>query len=124
MPRVCLPHEAAQCAGRYLIHAHKLPIHRSSVGACLALPNWHPGTLTALGRRVEPSEVAEAIAFLISDNASGITGTYIAVDAGILVAPSGRCSAAASRRSVRASPGGGGSSAVRAGNASRSSACQ
>jgi len=48
----------------------------------------HPGTLTALGRLVEPREVAEAIAFLLSDQASGITGANIAVDAGMLVAPS------------------------------------
>lgn len=48
----------------------------------------HPGTLTALGRLVEPREVAEAIAFLLSDMASGITGANIVVDAGMLVAPS------------------------------------
>lgn len=48
----------------------------------------HPGTLTALGRLVEPREVAEAIAFLLSDRASGITGANLVVDAGMMVAPS------------------------------------
>jgi NAD(P)-dependent dehydrogenase (short-subunit alcohol dehydrogenase family) len=48
----------------------------------------HPETLTALGRLVEPREVAQAVAFLLSDNASGITGANVAVDAGMLVAPS------------------------------------
>jgi NAD(P)-dependent dehydrogenase (short-subunit alcohol dehydrogenase family) len=48
----------------------------------------HPATLTALGRLVEPREVAQAIAFLLSGTASGITGANLAVDAGMLVAPS------------------------------------
>lgn len=43
-----------------------------------------PGSLSALGRLVEPAEVAESIAFLLSDRASGITGTDLAVDAGVL----------------------------------------
>lgn len=40
--------------------------------------------LTALGRIVEPPEVGETIAFLLSDRASAITGANVAVDAGIL----------------------------------------
>lgn len=48
----------------------------------------HPQALTALGRLVEPVEVAKAIAFFLSDEASGITGANLAVDAGMLVAPS------------------------------------
>jgi NAD(P)-dependent dehydrogenase (short-subunit alcohol dehydrogenase family) len=40
----------------------------------------------ALGRRVRPEEVAEAIEFLLSDRASAITGTDLLVDAGLLCA--------------------------------------
>ena len=43
-----------------------------------------PGSLSALGRLVRPEEVAESIAFLLSDRASAITGTDLAVDAGVL----------------------------------------
>lgn len=43
-----------------------------------------PVEVSALGKLVEPSEVAEAIAFLLSDKASGITGANLAVDAGVL----------------------------------------
>ena len=46
----------------------------------------HPGTFTALGRAVEPNEVAEAIEFLASDRASAITGVNLVVDAGWEVA--------------------------------------
>lgn len=42
----------------------------------------------ALGRLVEPEEVANAVAFLASDEAAAITGTNLPVDAGWLVAPS------------------------------------
>ncbi len=41
-----------------------------------------PSTFTALGRAVEPNEVAEAIEFLASDRASAITGVNLVVDAG------------------------------------------
>ena len=41
------------------------------------------GAATALGRVVTPEEVANAVLFLASDLASGITGQLIAVDAGI-----------------------------------------
>lgn len=40
----------------------------------------------ALGRRVQPNEVAEGIAFLLSDRASAITGTDLLIDAGWAVA--------------------------------------
>jgi len=43
-----------------------------------------PVELSALGRLVEPSEVAESIAFLLSDRASAITGANLVVDAGVL----------------------------------------
>ncbi len=43
-----------------------------------------PVDVSALGRLVEPAEVAESIAFLLSDRASAITGANIAVDAGVL----------------------------------------
>ena len=41
---------------------------------------------SALGRLVEPEEIAAAVGFLASDLASAITGVNIAVDAGYLVA--------------------------------------
>lgn len=40
---------------------------------------------TALGRLVDPEEVAKAILFLVSDMASAITGIILPVDAGYLV---------------------------------------
>lgn len=45
-----------------------------------------PGEFTALGRMVEPNEVAEAIEFLASRRASAITGVNLVVDAGWHVA--------------------------------------
>jgi NAD(P)-dependent dehydrogenase (short-subunit alcohol dehydrogenase family) len=44
-----------------------------------------PADITALGRCVEPSEVAEAVAFLSSARASAITGVNLPVDCGWLV---------------------------------------
>jgi len=40
----------------------------------------------ALGRLVRPEEIAAAVAFLASDQASAITGVNLPVDAGFLVA--------------------------------------
>jgi len=48
---------------------------------------WDNSTIanqTALGRWVEPEEIAETVAFLTSDASSGITGIDIPVDAGWL----------------------------------------
>jgi NAD(P)-dependent dehydrogenase (short-subunit alcohol dehydrogenase family) len=49
--------------------------------------NWDVSTVaaqSALGRWVEPVEIAEAAAFLVSDKASGITGVDLPVDTGWL----------------------------------------
>ncbi len=46
----------------------------------------HPKEFTALGRAVEPNEVAEAIEFLASPRASAITGVNLVVDCGWEVA--------------------------------------
>ncbi len=43
---------------------------------------------TALGRLVTAAEIADAVCFLLSDNATAITGITLPVDAGWLVAPS------------------------------------
>lgn len=43
---------------------------------------------SALGRMVEPEEIADAVCFLASDQAAAITGVTLPVDAGWLVAPS------------------------------------
>ncbi|CAN5468575.1 SDR family oxidoreductase [soil metagenome] len=46
----------------------------------------HPDKFTALGRLVEPDEVAETVEFLCSDRASAITGSNFTVDAGFVAA--------------------------------------
>lgn len=43
---------------------------------------------SAMGRLVEPAEVAETIAFLLSEKSSAITGVNIPIDCGWLLAPS------------------------------------
>lgn len=42
----------------------------------------------AMGRLVEPMEIARGVAFLVSDEASAITGVTLPIDGGWLVAPS------------------------------------
>lgn len=59
--------------------------------AAIALKQRDPSAFkaqSALGRLVDPMEVGEAVAFLVSDRASAITGVDLPVDAGWLVAPS------------------------------------
>lgn len=60
-------------------------VERIRTGTRYAVPL---DTLTALGRLPQPREVGQAIAFLLSDEASAITGANIVVDAGMMVAPS------------------------------------
>lgn len=53
--------------------------------------NRNPALLAAnstLGRMVEPEEIAKAVAFLVSDEASAITGIALPVDAGFFCAGS------------------------------------
>ena len=45
-----------------------------------------PEGQTALGRRIQPLEIAEGVEFLASDRASAITGTDLLIDAGLVAA--------------------------------------
>jgi NAD(P)-dependent dehydrogenase (short-subunit alcohol dehydrogenase family) len=45
---------------------------------------------SALGRLVEPAEIARVVSFLVSPAASAMTGVNVPVDCGWLVAPSWR----------------------------------
>ncbi len=65
------------------------PTRTPAVEASYARGERDPATMirqTALGRLVRPAEVAEAVAFLLSDRASAITGVELNVDAGVLAA--------------------------------------
>jgi 3-oxoacyl-[acyl-carrier protein] reductase len=42
-------------------------------------------SITALGRSGKPEDVAKVVAFLVSDDAEYITGTYIPVDGGFII---------------------------------------
>jgi len=44
-----------------------------------ALPDWQP-----IGRPIEPAEIAQSVAFLLSDASRAITGTSFVVDGGVL----------------------------------------
>ncbi|KTS23848.1 short-chain dehydrogenase [Methylobacterium indicum] len=48
----------------------------------------HMTGTSALGRVVQPSEIADAVSFLLSNRSSAITGVNIPVDCGWLLAPS------------------------------------
>jgi len=64
------------------------PTQTPAVEASYARGERDPETMrkqTALGRLVQPREVAEAIVWLLSDRASAITGAVVPVDAGVLV---------------------------------------
>lgn len=63
------------------------PTRTPAVEASYARGERSPETMirtTALGRLVSPVEVANAIAFLLSSEASAITGIELSVDAGVL----------------------------------------
>jgi NAD(P)-dependent dehydrogenase (short-subunit alcohol dehydrogenase family) len=63
------------------------PTRTPAVEASYARGERNPDTMirtTALGRLVQPGEVANAIAFLLSDKANAITGIDMAVDSGVL----------------------------------------
>ena len=65
------------------------PTRTPAVEASYARGERDPETMirqTALGRLVKPTEVANAVAFLLSDEANAITGIELNVDAGVLAA--------------------------------------
>jgi NAD(P)-dependent dehydrogenase (short-subunit alcohol dehydrogenase family) len=65
------------------------PVRTPTIEASYARGERNPIRMeqqTALGRLVRPEEVANAVAFLLSDRASAITGVNLPVDAGVLAA--------------------------------------
>jgi NAD(P)-dependent dehydrogenase (short-subunit alcohol dehydrogenase family) len=68
---------------------HPGPTLTPAVEASYARGERNPATMiavTALGRLVQPGQVANAIAFLMSDEAAAITGIELPVDGGVLAA--------------------------------------
>jgi NAD(P)-dependent dehydrogenase (short-subunit alcohol dehydrogenase family) len=66
------------------------PTRTPAVEASYARGERDPETMrrqTALGRLVQPGEVADVIAWLLSPGSSAVTGVTIPVDAGVLAAP-------------------------------------
>lgn len=63
------------------------PVIRQAIDLGLRDPDLLAGN-AALNRMVEPDDVARAVAFLLSSEASAITGVNLPVDCGWLVAPS------------------------------------
>jgi NAD(P)-dependent dehydrogenase (short-subunit alcohol dehydrogenase family) len=62
------------------------PVRTPAIEASYARGDRDPARMeaqTALGRLVQPHEVAEAVCFLLSDRASAISGTNLPVDAGV-----------------------------------------
>lgn len=65
------------------------PTRTPAVEASYARGERNPEVMirqTALGRLVQPAQVANAIAFLLSEDAGGITGIELPVDAGVVAA--------------------------------------
>ena len=65
------------------------PTRTPAVEASYARGERDPETMrrqTALGRLVQPTEVADVISWLLSDGSSAVTGATIPVDAGVLAA--------------------------------------
>ena len=63
------------------------PTRTPAVEASYACGERNPETMarqTALGRLVQPAQVASAIAYLLSEDAAAITGIELPVDAGVL----------------------------------------
>jgi len=64
------------------LHIRVNAIAPGVIDAPTVVPASRPGAATLLGRSGHPSELAAAVAFLASDDASFITGTILTVDGG------------------------------------------